>query len=415
MRLLYTIGIYFYSFIIHLLAPFNSKAKKWLKGRENLFAQIKESNIDDKVIWIHAASVGEFEQARPLIEQIKQNDPHKKILITFFSPSAYELRKDYPLADYIFYLPLDTPKNAKRLINMIQPQMVFFVKYEFWFNFIAELNHQQIPLFLISGIFRPSQLFFKRYGGWFRKHLPMFKQLFVQDNDSANLLESIKLNNFSITGDTRFDRVNNITQNPKEYADIQNFTSDSFTILCGSTWMVDEELLLKYYKNTKHNIKLIIAPHEVDNEHIEKLQSIFKEHRPILWSSINEQQSTKESNVLIVDSVGHLMHLYQYADIAYIGGGFGVGIHNILEAACFGKPIVFGPNYQKFKEARDLINLAGGFSINNIESLSVQFNKLVSDKEYLTSTSDICKSYISLNIGATQKIYTHCFLQAETV
>ncbi len=409
MSQLYTFAIHLYAILVQIVAPFNPKAKKWILGRKNLWEEIASAVEPGYIIWIHASSVGEFEQARPLIERIKKDYPLKKILVTFYSPSAYELRKNYELADYIFYLPLDTPKNARKFLDLVQPEMVFFVKYEFWYNFIVEIHNRHITLYLISGIFRSSQYFFKWYGGWFRKQLKYFNQLFIQDNHSASLLEKIQISTYTVNGDTRFDRVYSNTQNPRTFEAINTFTSSNPILLCGSTWSPDETMLLEYIKTTKTSLKLIIAPHEIHSDHILNLKQLFSDFNPILWSELHQSQSTDHSQLLIIDSVGILMHLYQYADVAYVGGGFGVGIHNILEAACFGKPIVFGPKYQKFKEAQDLIQAQGAFSIQNQVELNISMDKLFNNQDFKQVTSEICVQYVKNNIGATEVIYNHCF------
>ena len=409
MRALYTLGILLYSIALNIVSIFNVKANLWVKGRKGLLNKIKQEVKGDNIIWIHAASVGEFEQARPLIERIKRETPSNKILITFFSPSGYELRKNYELADYTYYLPIDTKANAKDILDIVKPNMAFFVKYEFWFNFIREINNRKIPLFLVSGIFRPKQHFFKWYGQWFRKHLQMFNYLFVQDKTSADLLNSIGINNCSITGDTRFDRVNAITLNPKKFKCIQEFIEGSKVLLAGSTWAPGEAIILDYLKETSDNTKLIIAPHEVTESHISNIENNFKLFNPVKLSELEKGKNLENNRVLIIDSVGKLAYLYQYADIAYIGGGFGVGIHNILEAACYAKPVIFGPNYQKFKEARDLIELGGAFTVSNSSELIKIMNSLLSNESVIKSKSAICLDYVKQNLGATDKIFEHCF------
>lgn len=409
MRHLYTFGITFYKLILIFASIFNPKAKKIIEGQKDLLQKIKSEVDPGYIVWFHVASVGEFEQARPIIEKIKKEYPFKKILITFYSPSGYELRKNYELADYVFYLPFDTPSNVKEFIDIVKPEMVFFVKYDFWFNYIKQIYNREIPLFLISGIFRPSQHFFKFYGKWFAKHLKMFKHLFIQDIGSSKLLMQINIKNFSISGDTRFDRVFQNTHKPRKFEEISAFSKNNKILLVGSSWPADEKLIAEYFSSTFEKIKIIIAPHEITEAHLQSIENLFKTAKIKRWSKLNSNDNLQDLEVLIVDSLGKLMHIYQYANVAYIGGGFGVGIHNILEAACFGKPIIFGPNYQKFKEARDLIELNGAFSIKNINSLRKESDKLFSDKSLLNSASRICKQYVKSNIGATDKIYEFCF------
>lgn len=413
MRTLYTLGIKIYELILRLASLFNPKAKQIIEGQKDLLQKIKSEVEPGYIIWFHIASVGEFEQARPIIEKIKKEYPFKKILITFYSPSGYELRKNYELANYVFYLPFDTTKRVKAFLNIVKPEMVFFVKYEFWFNYINQIYDREIPLYLISGIFRPSQHFFKFYGKWFAKHLKMFKHFFVQDISSAKLLTQIGIKSFSISGDTRFDRVFQNTLKPKQFEEISAFSKNNKVLLVGSSWPADEKLIAEYFSNTNNKIKLIIAPHEIGESHLQNIENLFATANIKRWSRLNSTDNLQALDILIVDSVGKLMHLYQYANVAYVGGGFGVGIHNILEAACFGKPIIFGPNYHKFKEARDLIELNGAFSIKNTSTLKVELDKLFSDKNLLDKTSKVCQQYVKSNIGATNKIFEFCFRNVE--
>ena len=409
MRTLYNLGIHFYNLLMHIAALFNPKAMLWVKGRKGIFNRIKSEVEPGYIIWIHAASVGEFEQARPLIERIRKEYPNKKILLTFFSPSGYELRKKYDLVDYIYYLPIDSKRNAKRFIDLVKPEMVFFIKYEFWFNYINELYKRVIPMYLVSTIFRPNQYFFKWYGAWARKHLRMVEHFFVQDNQSATLLKFVNPERISITGDTRFDRVQSLTQNPKAFDSIRDFTKDSKVLLAGSSWEPDEKILATYLKNEKQEFKLIIAPHEVNKEHIDSILKRFSKFNPLLFSDYENTAIPKENRVLIIDSVGKLMHLYQYTDVAYIGGGFGVGIHNILEAATYQKPVIFGPNYQKFNEAKELIKKQGGFSISNDMEFAAIATELLFDKKAYDKASAECGKYVEENIGATEKIFEEAF------
>jgi len=409
MRRLYNLGIHFYNLLMQLAALFNPKAKQWVEGRKDLFNKIAQEVEPGYIIWIHAASVGEFEQARPLIERIREEYPNKKILLTFFSPSGYELRKNYNLVDYIYYLPIDSKRNAKKFIDLIKPEMVFFIKYEFWFNYINELYKRVIPIYLVSTIFRPNQYFFKWYGAWGRKHLRMIEHFFVQDNQSATLLKFINPERITITGDTRFDRVKSLTQNPKSFESIHNFVQDSKVLLAGSSWEPDEKIIANYLENESQEFKLIIAPHEVNNEHIDSILKRFSKFSPLLFSEYEQKEIPKEARVLIVDSVGKLMHLYQYTDVAYIGGGFGVGIHNILEAATYQKPVIFGPNYQKFNEAKELIKKQGGFSISNEKEFTAISSELLFNKESYDKAAKECSKYVEENIGATEKIFSEVF------
>jgi 3-deoxy-D-manno-octulosonic-acid transferase len=409
-RILYNISLYLYSIIIRIATLFNQKAKLWIRGREDIFLNVKSAlnnseSQNSPLIWFHCASLGEFEQGRPLIEKIKSQHPEYKILLTFFSPSGYEVRKDYSGADYIFYLPLDTTYNAKKFIRLVNPKAVFFVKYEFWFNYLNELKQQNIPLYLVSGIFREDQLFFKSYGSWFRKQLNCFTYFFLQDEYSSKLLNSIGFKNNAVVGDTRFDRVDEIAKNVKLFPIIKQFKQDSNILIAGSTWEEDEKIISKNFKNSKSqilNFKLIIAPHEIDESHINSIVLKFNNFKIIRYSQANEN-NINGAQVLIIDNIGMLSSLYQYGNIAYIGGGFGKGIHNILEAATFGLPVIFGPNYQKFSEAKELIKLGGAFSINNDFDLNKTIESL-NDKIVRQVTANISKQYVQSRIGATDKI-----------
>jgi 3-deoxy-D-manno-octulosonic-acid transferase len=321
------------------------------------------------------------------------------------------------LADYIYYLPIDTPKNARDFIQIIQPEIVFFVKYEFWYNYIIELHQRNIPLYLLSGIFRPKQYFFKSYAKWFKDKLGYFEHIFLQDQQSMRLLLEVGLQNVSVSGDTRFDRVYSNTLLPNQFDSVFQFCKNSRVIIAGSTWKKDEQLLQRAISSSlfetilpQETIKLIIAPHEVDESHLQSIEHLFKELKPIRWSEISKQPNyAHESKILLIDSVGSLMHLYQYADIAYIGGGFGAGIHNILEAACFGKPIIFGPNYRKFKEAIDLIQLKAAFCVNNTSELNETLIDLFQNNLQFNRIETSCKKYIIDNLGATNIVFNRSF------
>jgi len=410
MNLLYNLVINFYLLSIKLASPFNKKADLWIQGRKNIFSRLKAAiGINEQIAWFHCASLGEFEQARQLIESFKDHFPEYKILLTFFSPSGYQSRKDYDKADYVFYLPMDTKSNARKFTHLVNPSLVFFIKYEYWYNFLAELKKKNIPTFLVSAIFRNNQHFFRFYGGWFREQLKHITYFFVQNEASLNLLKSINIDRAELTGDTRFDRVFKIAVESKEFPLIQVFKHDNHLLLSGSTWNEDEEILLEFHKNFP-KFKLIIAPHEVHDIRIQKLLK-RSGNDALLFSKANDI-SIRNAKILIIDSIGILSHMYKYADIAYIGGGFGAGIHNILEAATFGKPVFFGPNYQKFQEARDLIDKGGAFTINNSEDLISHIRVLLDDKIKLTTAGSICKSYVNQNKGATKKIleYVRQFL-----
>lgn len=409
MTLLYNIGILLYSLLIRLTSPFNLKAKQFVTGRKNWKTRLQgQIEKDAKYIWFHCASLGEFEQGRPVIEEIRKQFPKFKIVLTFFSPSGYEIRKNYAGADIIMYLPLDTKKNAETFINMLKPEKVFFIKYEFWHHYISELKRANIPLYIFSAIFREQQQFFKNtpWGLWLRKSLFNFEHFFVQNNKSAELLKGIGLSNISVAGDTRFDRVASIAKAVKEIPAVEKFKRGQQLIIAGSTWKPDEELLIEFI-NQNTNTKFIIAPHEVSEANINRIHQMLK--RPAISFSKVDESDICRYDVLVIDSIGLLSSVYKYGNIAYIGGGFGVGIHNILEAATFGMPIVFGPNFTRFKEAVDLVSLGGAFSISNYKQLKQNLNALITDKKHLDLSSEKNKNYVEKNVGSTKFIIKKVF------
>lgn len=355
---------------------------------------------------MHAASLGEFEQGRPLLEKIKTNDPEVKILLTFYSPSGYEIKKDYPGADYIFYLPMDGARNARELINWVNPQLVLWVKYEFWFHYLNELRKRKIPLLLVSGIFRDDQPFFQSYGKFWRKMLACFSHIFVQNAESKILMESIGLeSNVSVSGDTRFDRVISIAGAFDPVPLVEKFCEGHRVIVAGSTWE-DDEVELIHYAKANPGIRFVIAPHEIDKENIKDVKKEFP--KAILYSELASGKSMGDANCLIIDNVGMLSRLYHYAYIAYVGGGFGEdGIHNILEAAVFGKPVVFGPIYDKFIEADELIAEGGAISISNALELEQVFNRLFNHETEYKWRADVAEKFVEIKAGATQKIFDY--------
>ncbi len=403
MSFFYTFSVLLYALIIKCAAFFNVKAKKWTEGRKYLFNNI-QNQIDKKYahVWFHAASLGEFEQGRPVIEEFRKQYPHYKIVLTFYSPSGFEIRKNYSGADYIYYLPVDTSKNAKKFLNIVNPSMVFFIKYEFWFNFIQQIHNRNIPLFFFSVKFRPEQHFFQWYGSWFRTKLKNISWFFVQDESSKQLLEKINVHNISVSRDTRFDRVLSVSIHKKQFPLVERFAENSKVLIAGSTWPVDEEFLIKFINAKQQNIKIILAPHEIHLERISSFQSRIGV-KSIKFSEISEQ-NISGAEVLIIDNIGMLLHLYQYSYIAYIGGGFGKNIHNILEAATFGKPVIFGPAFQKFQEAVDLISLGGAFPVNNYNEFRTTIQLLFTDSKKLDNASEICKKFVIDNSGATSII-----------
>ena len=404
MSLLYQITIYGYLLIIRIASLFNNKAKLWIKGRKNIFNNIKNAiDSDSKIAWFHAASLGEFEQGRPVIEAFRKKFPGHKIILTFFSPSGYEIRKNYDGADYVFYLPPDTKRNAVRFIETVNPEIAVFIKYEFWFNYLKVLHKKNIPTIVISAIFRKEQHFFKWYGGWFRKMLKNISRFYVQNEESKMLLNSIDIDNVTVSGDTRFDRVMAIAESTKSFPAVENFTANKKVFLGGSTWPQDEELIHKLAVESDDNVKFIIAPHEIHKERIKSIEELFTGFKTVKYSEATDRNVT-EAKVLIVDGMGFLSGLYQYCHIAYIGGGFGKGIHNILEAATYGKPVIFGPRYEKFREARDLVKLKGAFSVSNAIKLHEITEKLLSDNQYYNVTSEVCRNYVEDKTGATLMI-----------
>lgn len=406
MLFLYNLGIHIYHILIIIYQHFNPKAQLWLQGRKNLFEKIStEVDPNSPSIWFHFASLGEFEQGRPVLECVKESYPTHKIIITFFSPSGYELRKNYKKADHIFYLPLDTNINAQRFVKLINPSLAIFTKYEFWYHYFNQLNKQNIPLVVISAIFRESQPFFKWHGKLNRKILGFVNHFFVQDENSQKLLKSINITKVTVSGDTRFDRVAENAEKPKAFDDVKAFCANAMVFVAGSTWPEDEKLIINLLENYPH-WKFILAPHEIKEE---KISNLMRTPAKIMrYSDLQAWGHQPGQNVqaLIIDNIGMLSSLYQYADIAYIGGGFGVGIHNTLEAAAFGVPVIFGPNYQNFREAKALIELGAGFSISTADELQRIMSRLQSAAEREKSGT-AAKLYVQHEKGATEKIMSY--------
>lgn len=411
MKFIYSVSIFLYSLLIRLAAPFSLKAKQISKGRAEVFAGLKtEINHVRPIIWLHCASLGEFEQGRPLIEAIRKRHPEYQIFLTFFSPSGYEIRKNYELADYIFYLPPDTKRNARKLIDLVRPEKVFFIKYEFWFHYISELKKRQIPLYLVSAIFRADQHFFKKRpsGKWYRKMLFGVSHFFVQDDASVELLGSLGIRNVSKTGDTRFDRVAEIALRGKSFPLVEKFKGNSLLVVAGSTWKPDEELLIRYI-HTHPETKFIIAPHETKQGNIERLINLLKSD--VICYTEASDEAVMNRQVMIVDTIGILSSLYKYADLAYIGGGFSSGIHNTLEAAIFGMPILFGPDYRKFNEATTMVKLEIAFPVEDFESLETVLDSLLEDAQKRSAISEKCVEFTNQNLGATNLILERVFNQ----
>lgn len=406
MRFLYTVFIFLYGFAIRVASYWNNKAKDWHNGRKNLFNDLQQIiTSEDNLIWMHCASAGEFEQGKPVLEALKKQYPKYKLLVSFFSPSGFNEAKKNSLPDYITYLPLDTKRNAERFLQIVQPKLVLFIKYEFWDYHLKAIHDRKVPLLLISALFRKEQLFFKWYGWFYLKMLNLFSWIFVQDQAAYQLLKQYNIENCSINSDTRFDRVITIAEDFKEITFIKNFIGNSKVIVAGSTWPKDEELLSEAV--AINNTKLIIAPHELDKDHIENLLNLFP--GAVTFSTLQLLNGTRvHQNTLIIDNIGMLSRLYHYATITYIGGGFNKsGIHNTLEAAVYGKPVLFGPNYQKFKEARELIAAKAAFSVNNSGEMIEVVSKLMSDTTLLQQTGDAAKKYVYENKGATKRIVDH--------
>lgn len=396
---IYNFGLTLYAWVIRLIAPRHAKAKLWSEGRRCLFERMAEA-IDPaaRIVWIHTASLGEFEQGRPIIERIRRERPEYKILVTFFSPSGYEIRKNYKGADYIFYLPIDTPSNARRFLDIAHPEIAVFVKYEFWLNLLAELRHRNIRTYIVSAIFRRNSIFFRPYGGMWRQALETFDTLFVQNDESKSLLAELGFDNVVVAGDTRFDRVAEIASAAKRIDIVERFKDGSRLFVAGSTWGPDEELLIRLM-NDNPDIKFIVAPHEMDEARIAQLMGETR-GGAVRYTGCTSGTEYDNRQLLVLDTVGLLSSIYGYATWSYIGGGFGVGIHNTLEAATFGLPVAFGPNYQKFKEARDLITLGAAKSIADYEELKKWFVPLRDNEEYRNKTSRIAKDYTTRHQGA---------------
>ncbi|RXM47691.1 3-deoxy-D-manno-octulosonic acid transferase [Flavobacterium sp. YO12] len=404
MLFLYNLVISIAGFFLKIAALFSPKIKLFIEGRKNVFSILEEKiKPSDKTIWFHSASLGEYEQGLPVIEKIKEKYPSHKIVVTFFSPSGYEVRKNNTVADVTVYLPLDSKSNAKRFLKLVHPEFVFFIKYEFWLNYLKELEKSKTPTYLISGIFRDSQMFFKWYGSFYRNALKAFTYFFVQNESSKQKIETIGFKNVILSGDTRFDRVAAILERDNTLDYIENFKNNQPTIVIGSSWPKDEALIAEYINQAPDNIKFIIAPHNIKTDQINALKSLLTKST-ILYSE-KEEKDLLNYNVFIIDTVGLLTKIYSYATIAYVGGGFGnPGIHNILEPATFGIPIVIGPNFANFAEAVSLVELEGCISVSTFNELKTVFDRLLNDDIFYKEKSKICKSFIQENKGATDTI-----------
>lgn len=406
MLFLYNFIITIAGFLLKIIVLFNPKMKLFVSGRKIVFETLSQKiSRNDKTIWFHAASLGEYEQGLPVIEKIKEKYPSHKIILTFFSPSGYEVRKNNAVADVTVYLPLDTKNNAQKFLKLVHPEMVFFIKYEYWPNYLNELRKLNTPAYLISGIFRENQIFFKWYGQLHRNALNAFRYFFVQNENSKKLLLQLGKTNVLVSGDTRFDRVATILEKDNTLDFISEFKKDTLTIVVGSSWPKDEELLIQYINSCTQNVKFIIAPHNIKTDQIQQLEKSI-DKKTVLFSE-KEDKNLADFDVFIIDTIGILTKIYSYADIAYVGGGFGnPGVHNILEPATFGVPIIIGPNFSHFAEATALVNLGGCISINNNKELTENLDKLISDEIYRKKKGSICNNYVNKNKGATPMIWS---------
>ena len=407
MFFIYNLLAVFSEFVLKIMALFNPKIKLLVEGQNTVFGILKSKiKAYDKMIWFHAASLGEYEQGLPLMEKIKSNYPNHLIVLTFFSPSGYEVRKNNGVADVTVYLPFDTKSNVKQFIEIVRPEMVFFIKYEFWPNYLAALKKRETPTYLISGIFREDQAFFKWYGSFYRKGLDAFEHFFVQNSSSKEFLLQLGKSNVTVSGDTRFDRVSAILERDTTLDYISEFKNNTLTIVVGSSWPKDESLLVDFINSTTIPLKFIIAPHNIQPDQILELKNSITK-KCVLFSE-NSSASLAEFDVFIVDVVGILTKIYSYADIAYVGGGFGnPGVHNILEPATFGVPIVIGPNFSHFSEAIALVNMGGCISISDKESLFDAFETLIKNEDFRNEKGHICKTFVEMNKGATAHVLNY--------
>lgn len=387
---------------------FNAKARAFNQGRSHFFKQLRLALTPNAapIIWVHCASLGEFEQGRPVIEKLKQEFPRYKILLTFFSPSGYEVRKNYTHADYIVYLPWDTRRNASRFVSMVRPSLAIFIKYEFWYHYTTELKKKNIPLLSVSSIFREQQLFFKSYGGFYRKILFNFSHFFVQNDDSVRLLRKIGLTNYTKAGDTRFDRVKELVDRGEPLPLAAQFKGNDKTMVIGSCWPEDLDVIIPFINENYHHLKFIIAPHEISESFMSSIEQALNAEK-IRYSQAPSGKP-EEAHVLIIDNIGMLSRLYRYGEFAYVGGAFGKGLHNILEAACYGIPIFFGnQSYQKFQEAVDLINRGGAFDVSDYRDFKTKYEAVNVPQNFLLAC-EVTRQYVEENLGATEKVMQHC-------
>jgi 3-deoxy-D-manno-octulosonic-acid transferase len=409
LRIFYNIIIWLFAGGVRIVALFNHKACLFVRGRKQQFKRLREAiPVGASIAWFHCASLGEFEQGRPVMEAYRQKYPQHKILLSFFSPSGYEVRKNYEGADHICYLPIDTPRNVRKFLNIVRPCKAVFIKYEFWPNYLYFLKKQAIPTYIVSAIFRPSQIFFRWYGGFFRKMLKVYRYLFVQDEISANLLKKIYVEKVEIVGDTRFDRVCDHTRQPADLPILKAFTQDAITIIAGSSWVSDEERLAEAMEALPDNVRIVIAPHEVHEEHIVSIERLFEKFHPQRYTTLHPSPFTlhPSSRILILDTIGLLLSTYSYGQIAYVGGGFDAdnGVHNTLEPAAYGLPVLFGTIYQKYAEAVDLVGNGGGKSVKNTAELITCLQEWALHSEKRQEAGQHSADYVREKQGATEKI-----------
>ncbi len=400
---MYSLAIYIYMLCAGVVSLFNRKARLLIRGHRDTWRILRSQIGDRRYVWFHAASLGEFEQGRPLMERLRREHPEKRILLTFFSPSGYEVRKNYEGADVVCYLPFDTPLNARKFVRLAKPEMAFFIKYEFWRNYIDVLYHQEIPVYSVSSIFRENQIFFRPYGYKYARVLRRITHLFVQNEASRELLKRLGVTQVSVVGDTRFDRVIDIRRQARELPVAEAATRQGHVIVAGSTWPPDEDILIPYF-NSHPDCRLILAPHVVSEDHLREIEQ--KLQRPALRYSQATPESAAKADCLLIDGYGLLSSIYRYATVAYVGGGFGVGIHNVPEAAVYGVPVFFGPNNRKFREARELIEAGGCFEIHSADDFNRQADRLFADAQALTQAGQAAGRYISNNAGATDAVFS---------
>ncbi|MCK0190627.1 glycosyltransferase N-terminal domain-containing protein [Arenibacter sp. F20364] len=406
MFVIYNFAVKLSALFLELVALFHPKIKLFVNGRKKVIPYLLQNiSQDDQIIWVHTASLGEFEQGLPIIELLKKNYPANRILVSFFSPSGYEVKKNTAAADMVTYLPMDTPKNAKKFIDIVNPKLVIFVKYEIWPNYLKTLSQRGIPTVLISALFKENQIYFKSYGGFMIKALRNFSHIFVQDSRSIELLNTINIKNTDISGDTRFDRVIEILERDNNLAFMAEFKNGERTLVAGSTWPEDEEVLVPYINAGRSTLKFVLAPHNIKPEHINKLKSSINK-KTILYSEL-ENKDLSKYEVLIIDTIGILTKIYSYADISYVGGGFATGLHNTLEPAVYGIPVIIGPNFKGFKEAEDLVDKGGVLVVKSRQEFNTLANQLLGDMEYLKKTGDINSTYVSENKGASIQIMAY--------